>query len=125
MSQAIDKCQNLCNGDEEVVRDRFVEFDVGIERSCNSRSSDDRDAVCTGDFLDFLAYSISSLCDHDGTEAVAERLADLGFVPGTPVCVVRRAPLGDPIEVEIRGYRLCLRAEEAAAVCTRPATSAG
>ena len=67
----------------------------------------------------------ASLCDHDGTAALSERLADLGFVPGTPVQVVRKAPLGDPIEVEIRGYRLCLRAEEAAAVCTRPATPAG
>ncbi len=37
------------------------------------------------------------------------RLADLGFVPGTEVTVLRRAPLGDPIEVELRGYRICLR----------------
>ena len=40
------------------------------------------------------------------------RLADLGFVPGTELRVVRRAPFGDPIELEIRGYRLCLRAEQ-------------
>jgi len=40
------------------------------------------------------------------------RLGDLGFTPGTELRVVRRAPLGDPVEIEIRGYRLCLRLEQ-------------
>ena len=43
---------------------------------------------------------------------IPSRLSDLGFVPGTLLCVIRRAPFGDPIELEIRGYRLCLRAEQ-------------
>ena len=43
---------------------------------------------------------------------IPRRLADLGFVPGTELCIVRRAPFGDPLELEIRGYRLCLRAEQ-------------
>ena len=42
-------------------------------------------------------------------EVIARRLQDLGFVPDTPLEMVRRAPLGDPVEIEIRGYRLCLR----------------
>jgi len=46
-----------------------------------------------------------------GTE-IPRRLADLGFVPGTELSIVRRAPFGDPLELEIRGYRLCLRAEQ-------------
>jgi ferrous iron transport protein A len=37
------------------------------------------------------------------------RLRELGFVPGTPVAVIRRGALGDPIEVELRGYRICIR----------------
>lgn len=45
---------------------------------------------------------------EDGRE-IPPRLQDLGFVPGTPVVIRRRAPLGDPVEIEIRGYRLCLR----------------
>lgn len=40
------------------------------------------------------------------------RLVSLGFVAGTEVRVVRRAPLGDPVELEIRGCRLCLRANQ-------------
>jgi ferrous iron transport protein A len=47
---------------------------------------------------------------------VAERLCDLGFVPGTAVRVVRRAPLGDPTEYELRGYRICLRRSEGARI---------
>jgi Fe2+ transport system protein FeoA len=47
-----------------------------------------------------------------GSETIPSRLEDLGFVPGTELRVVRRAPFGDPIEVEIRGYRLCLRASQ-------------
>jgi ferrous iron transport protein A len=43
---------------------------------------------------------------------IPRRLADLGFVPGTELFIVRRAPFGDPIELEIRGYRMCLRAEQ-------------
>jgi ferrous iron transport protein A len=45
-------------------------------------------------------------------QAIGRRLQDLGFVPDTPLEVVRRAPLGDPVEIEIRGYRLCLRLEQ-------------
>ncbi|MCX8072316.1 MAG: FeoA domain-containing protein [Candidatus Binatia bacterium] len=40
---------------------------------------------------------------------VSHRLLDLGFVPGTRLKIVRRAPLGDPVEIEIRGTRLCFR----------------
>jgi ferrous iron transport protein A len=49
------------------------------------------------------------LCEAAHGVAISTRLEDLGFVPGTALCVVRRAPLGDPVEIDIRGYRLCLR----------------
>ena len=51
-----------------------------------------------------------------GDPGTAQRLLDLGFVPDTPVAVVRRAPLGDPTEYELRGYRICLRRSEGACV---------
>lgn len=47
---------------------------------------------------------------------VGRRLLDLGFIPGTPVRVIRRAPLGDPVAYEVRGTRICLRDREAAGV---------
>ena len=51
---------------------------------------------------------------------IPRRLADLGFVPGTELSIVRRAPFGDPLELEIRGYRLCLRAEQLAGLRVVP-----
>ncbi len=41
------------------------------------------------------------------------RLRDMGLVPGSPVELIRTAPLGDPIEVRIKGYYLSLRKTEA------------
>lgn len=49
----------------------------------------------------------------EGGDAVARRLVDLGFRPGTEVRVDRLAPLGDPIQVRLHGYRLALRRAEA------------
>ena len=56
----------------------------------------------------------------DATNAIGQRLADLGFLPRTPVHVLRRAPLGDPVAYELRGYRLCLRRSEAQRVLVVP-----
>ena len=44
---------------------------------------------------------------------VALRLLELGLLPGTPVTVVRKAPMGDPLELRLRDFSLSIRAEEA------------
>ena len=44
------------------------------------------------------------------------RLREMGLLPGTRVTLIRVAPLGDPIEIQVRGYRLSLRKSEAALV---------
>lgn len=46
--------------------------------------------------------------------ATARRLMEMGLLPGTRVEVRRVAPLGDPIELRLRGYALCIRRAEAA-----------
>lgn len=46
----------------------------------------------------------------------AQRLMEMGLVPGTPVEVVRRAPFGDPLEIRARKSRLSLRSKVAAQV---------
>lgn len=51
------------------------------------------------------------------------RIRELGFVPGTTVAVLRRGPLGDPVHLELRGYRICLRKADLAPVHVEPATS--
>jgi len=49
----------------------------------------------------------------DTASPIGRRLLDLGFHPGTPLRVGRRAPLGDPTTYELRGSRFCLRRSEA------------
>ena len=51
-------------------------------------------------------------CDR----AVARRLMEMGLLPGVRVTVARVAPLGDPLELRLRGYSLSIRRAEAAAV---------
>jgi ferrous iron transport protein A len=47
-----------------------------------------------------------------GSPSYRAKLLSMGVTPGTPFSVVRFAPLGDPIELEIRGFRLSLRKAE-------------
>ena len=51
-----------------------------------------------------------------GERSVRRRLMELGLVPGTPIAVVNVAPLGDPLELQVRGSRLSLRRVETANV---------
>ena len=48
------------------------------------------------------------------------RLMELGLTPGTEFTVTKIAPLGDPIEISLRGYRLCLRRKETKGILLEP-----
>lgn len=48
-----------------------------------------------------------------GEGALRRRLLDMGLTPGTTVMVRKIAPMGDPIELHLRGYELTLRLEDA------------
>ena len=48
-----------------------------------------------------------------GEKALRRRFLDMGITPGTIVTVKKAAPLGDPIEILLRGYVLSLRLEDA------------
>ncbi len=50
------------------------------------------------------------------TGAMKRRIMDMGVTPGVEIRVVKVAPLGDPVEVNVRGYELSLRKDEAAQV---------
>lgn len=49
-----------------------------------------------------------------GNSAYRKRLIALGLLPGTAFTVTRFAPLGDPIEIQVRGFTITLRKGEAA-----------
>jgi ferrous iron transport protein A len=48
------------------------------------------------------------------------RLMEMGLLVGTAVELVRFAPLGDPVEIKVRGYNLTLRKHEAEQILVRP-----
>lgn len=52
----------------------------------------------------------------EGDGKIRRRLFDMGVTPGAVVTLRKKAPMGDPIEVTIRGYELSLRKAEAALV---------
>lgn len=54
--------------------------------------------------------------DVGGEPALQQRLHEMGLLPGVQVRLVRVAPLGDPLEIELLGYRLSLRRAEAARI---------
>jgi ferrous iron transport protein A len=72
--------------------------------------------------LSLCQIEIGTIAIVDRVEAsapIARRLSDLGFIPGTPVTPIRRAPLGDPGVYEIRGVQYCLRRSEAGTIQVR------
>ena len=52
----------------------------------------------------------------EGTDEISLRLLEMGLTPGVTVRCLGAAPLGDPLEFEVRGYRLSIRRSEAARV---------
>ncbi|MBE6885214.1 MAG: ferrous iron transport protein A [Ruminococcaceae bacterium] len=52
----------------------------------------------------------------DGDNPLRRRLLDMGLTPGTTVTMLRTAPLGDPLALSLRGYKLALRRADAACI---------
>lgn len=62
----------------------------------------------------------ASVATIDGDSALVQRLLEMGLLEGEEVELLGVAPLGDPIEIRLRDYRLCLRRNEAARVLVQP-----
>lgn len=60
------------------------------------------------------------IVEISGTDAVTIRLYEMGFTEDEEVRFLARAPLGDPLEFELRGYRISLRSSEASRVQVEP-----
>ena len=59
------------------------------------------------------------ILEIDRSLPLRQRLMEMGLTPGTSVEVVRVAPMGDPIEVKVRGFRLSLRKQDASRILCR------
>lgn len=75
--------------------------------------------------LDKLPLGQEAIIAKVGGEGsiLRRRLLDMGLTPRTRVMVRKRAPLGDPLEISLRGYELTLRAAEAAKITVTPEVS--
>lgn len=60
------------------------------------------------------------ILEVDGDDGVAVRLMEMGLTEGEEIQLLRFAPLGDPIEYSLRGYRISLRSTEARRVRISP-----
>lgn len=64
--------------------------------------------------LDKLEIGKTAVIHNVGGEgALRLRLLDMGLIPRTRVTMGKRAPMGDPLQLRLRGYELTLRAEDA------------
>ena len=96
-------------GTKVVISKKLAENIVVRENSAGDVSRNQKTLLLSqmgvgqrGVILDFIAESDD-----------CERIEEMGVTPGELVEVIRYAPLGDPIEIKIRGYNLSLRREEA------------
>jgi ferrous iron transport protein A len=65
---------------------------------------------------DLAVGSAATIRNILGDDAIAVRLMEMGLTEGESIALIGAAPLGDPLEFSIRGYRLSLRKSEAARV---------
>ena len=59
-----------------------------------------------------------------GEGALRLRFLDMGLIPGTRVTLRKVAPMGDPIQIQVRGYELTIRREDAAKITVEPVPAA-
>jgi Fe2+ transport system protein FeoA len=75
----------------------------------------------TAHSLDQLAQGQRAcIASIDGVDSLVQRLLEMGLLEGEEVEVLGFAPLGDPMEIRLRDYRLCLRKQEAARIRVTP-----
>ena len=63
----------------------------------------------------------ASIVKIDGPQGLCRRLLAMGFLPGAPVRVVQIAPFGDPLTIDLDGWRVSLRRSEASLLEVREA----
>lgn len=68
------------------------------------------------DVTDLKINQEANIIDVEGEGPLRRRLLEMGILPNTLIKVIKKAPLGDPLEISIRGYELSLRKEDAKSI---------
>ena len=111
----------------------FAQYCEEQETAANIQAAEDLPAELTRSDLDSVAEGVAEMSlDRlqvgqkakvirvTGTGEARKRLADMGLLPGAELEMVRIAPMGDPIEIRVRGFYLSLRKQEAKDVTVEP-----
>jgi len=84
-----------------------------MQKACDLAGCEHTGSVATCELNTLGTGCSGCVVSVGGDPDVRRRLLEMGFCNGAAVEVVRRAPLGDPIEFRLRGYHLSLRKEQA------------
>ena len=103
------ECVRLC-------ADRIVQ---NIQKATNKQGKETQ-TMTTTTLKDLRPGQTAVVQSVKGNAAFGKRAAQMGLLPGSPVKVLRVAPLGDPISVEVKGYELSLRKKEASEITVKP-----
>ncbi len=93
-----------------------------MEKSCNVPNCEHEGSPETCPLNQLGVGGCGNVVGVSGDGDIRRRLLEMGFCNGAEVEVVRRAPLGDPIEFRLRGYSLSLRDEQAKFVQITPSS---
>ncbi len=105
----------LRDGDPLLVKVDNARFGIGRAAAMNVLCQFYEEIAVVQKTLDMLQPGDQAVIKQlQGEPETTGRLMEMGLIAGTPLKVLRFAPLGDPIEVVIRGYHLTLRRAEAA-----------
>lgn len=79
-------------------------------------SLSDQNAENSISLLALASRQLARITGFDLPPERRSRLLEMGLTTGAQIQLIRFAPLGDPVEIEVRGYRLSLRKREAAGI---------
>jgi len=96
-----------------VFADPLVQEHTIQNITSNEESSMNNIQTKTRTLKDLKVGDVGVVVRVTGSGSIKQRMMDMGLVPGSQVTVVRVAPLGDPIEISLKGYNLSLRKSEA------------
>lgn len=95
---------------------RPIEQEVNHQKENNVTNQTDTAAIAQISLDKLKVGQSGTVVKVSGQGPVKQRLMDMGLVPGSEVEVVRVAPLGDPVELKLKGYKLSVRRNEAKSI---------
>ena len=91
-------------------------FDRGHERDTSAVEMRFQSSSAPANLASLAIGESARVESVEGAGKLGVRLMEMGFVPGAQVELIKRAPLGDPLELRLRGYHVSLRRAEAACI---------